>query len=56
LRSNATSLSLLALLSSAAAVPAVAQTAPADSGTIGPVIVAEPKRRPVQRAQTDAGR
>ena len=56
LRSNATSLSLLALLSSAAAAPALAQTAPNNSGTIGPVVVTEPKRKPVQSAQTDTGR
>src|ERR1700688_2253757 len=56
LRSKVTPLSLLALLSSAAAVPAIAQTAPNDSGTIGPLIVTEPKRRPVQRVEANAGR
>jgi iron complex outermembrane recepter protein len=56
LRSKVTPLGLLALLCSAAAAPATAQTAPNDPGAIGPVIVTDPKRKPVQRVQTDAGR
>jgi iron complex outermembrane recepter protein len=56
LRSKITPLGLVALLSSAAAAPAFAQTAPDNSGPIGPVIVTEPKRKPVARVQTDAGR
>jgi hypothetical protein len=56
LRSKVTPLGLVALLSSAAAVPAIAQTAPNDPGTVGPVVVTEPKRKPVARVQTDAGR
>jgi iron complex outermembrane recepter protein len=45
---------LFALLSSAAVTPGIAQTAaPTTSipGTLGPVIVAEPKRKPVKRVQ-----
>jgi iron complex outermembrane receptor protein len=52
LRSNATRLGLLVLLSSATATPGIAQTAaPTGSnlGTIGPVIVTEPKRKPAKR-------
>jgi iron complex outermembrane receptor protein len=56
LRSKATPLSLLALLSFAAAAPAMAQTTPNNSDTIGPLIVTEPKRKPVQRVETNAGR
>jgi iron complex outermembrane receptor protein len=56
LRSKATPLSLLALLSSAAAAPAIAQTAPNDPSAIGPLIVTEPKRKPVQRVESNAGR
>jgi iron complex outermembrane recepter protein len=57
LRSKAAPLSLLALLSSVAATPAAAQTtAPNNSGTIGPVIVTEPKRKQVRRVQTETDR
>jgi iron complex outermembrane receptor protein len=54
--SKATPLGLAALLSSAAVAPAIAQTAPNNSGTIGPVVVTDPKRKPVQRVPTDASR
>src|SRR6202012_2799158 len=56
LRSKATPLGLAALLSTSALAPATAQTAPNDAATIGPVIVTTPKRKPVQRVQTDTGR
>ena len=56
LRSKVTPLSLLALLSSAAAAPAIAQTTPNDPSAIGPLIVTEPKRKPVQRVVSNAGR
>jgi iron complex outermembrane receptor protein len=56
LRSKVTPLGLLALICSAAAAPAIAQTTPNNSSTIGPVVVTEPKRKPLQRVQADTGR
>src|SRR6478752_3508797 len=56
LRLKVTPLGLLALLSSAAAAPAIAQTTPNDPSAIGPLIVTEPKRKPVQRVVSNAGR
>jgi len=57
LRLKATPLGLLALLSSVAATPVMAQTAaPNDSGVIAPAIVAEPKRKPANRAQAETSR
>ncbi len=58
-RSKATPLSLLALLSSVAITPGLAQTAAPsgnNSGAIGPVIVAEPKRKPATRVQAETPR
>jgi iron complex outermembrane recepter protein len=58
-RSKATPLSLLALLSSVAITPGLAQTAAPsgnNSGAIGPVIVAEPKRKPTTRVQAETPR
>ncbi len=61
LLSRLTPLSLLAFLSSVAATPGLAQTtAPSAGGTpstLGPVIVAEPRRKPAKRIEAgDAGR
>jgi iron complex outermembrane receptor protein len=57
LRLKATPLGLLALLSSVAATPGMAQTAaPNNPGAIAPAIVAEPKRKPANRVQAEAGR
>jgi iron complex outermembrane receptor protein len=56
LRSKATPLSLLALLSSAA-TPSPAQTATQpDDRPVGPVIVTEPKSKPAQPGQSEAAR
>ena len=57
LRLKATPLGLLALLSSVAATPGMAQTAaPSNSGAIAPVIVSEPKRKPAKRVQAETSR
>jgi iron complex outermembrane receptor protein len=57
LRSKAAPLGLIALLSSVAATPGAAQTAaPNNSGTIEPVVVSEPKRKPAKRVQAETSR
>jgi iron complex outermembrane receptor protein len=56
LRSKVTPLGLVVLICSAAAAPVIAQTTPNNSSTIGPVVVTEPKRKPIQRVQADVGR
>jgi iron complex outermembrane receptor protein len=54
LRSKVAPLSLLALLSSVAITPSMAQTAaPNNSSTIEPVIVGQPKRKPAKRVQAE---
>jgi iron complex outermembrane receptor protein len=56
LHAKATPLSLVALLSSAAIAPALAQSTPNNSDPIGPVVVTEPKHKPLQQVQSNAGR
>ncbi len=59
LRSKATPLGLLALLSSVAATPGMTQTATQpdnNPGAIGPVIITAPKPRPASQGQSETGR
>ena len=56
LRSKVTPLSLLALLSSAASHRPWLRPPPNNPARSDPLIVTAPKRKPVQRVQTDAGR